>query len=135
MTPDDRALTPLQQRVIAAVISRGESLLVSKRPPHKRHGGMWEFPGGKAHEGESDLEAVARELREELDVQVVRAGDPLAEISDPGSPFVIVFVPVEIEGKPECIEHTEHRWGAPAELLKLELAPSDRAFVEMRLRG
>lgn len=133
--PDDTVDARSQQRVVAAVITRGDRMLVSRRPEHKRHGGMWEFPGGKVGEGESDVDAISRELHEELDVRAVRVGEPDVAIADPGSPFVIVFVPVEIEGEPRCIEHTEHRWGTLEELLEMELAPSDRAFVVRRAGG
>jgi 8-oxo-dGTP pyrophosphatase MutT (NUDIX family) len=48
--------------VVAAVIERDGRLLVCQRPAHKRHGGLWEFPGGKCDPGESDAEAARREL-------------------------------------------------------------------------
>ncbi len=51
-------------RVIAAVIRRGPELLVCRRPAHKRHGGLWEFPGGKCEPGESDADTARRELLE-----------------------------------------------------------------------
>jgi len=51
-------------RVAAAVIERGGRLLVCQRPLGKRHGGLWEFPGGKLHEGEDLLAATTRELSE-----------------------------------------------------------------------
>ena len=70
---------------MAAVISRGGELLVCQRPPHKRHGGLWEFPGGKTEPDESDESAARRELREELGVSVVSAEVAEFEAHDPGS--------------------------------------------------
>jgi 8-oxo-dGTP diphosphatase len=61
-------------RVLASVIERDHRLLVCRRPLDKRHGGLWEFSGGKVREGESDLEAARRELREELAVEVTGVG-------------------------------------------------------------
>jgi mutator protein MutT len=119
-------------RVIAAVIARGDTLLVCQRPLHKRHGGLWEFPGGKCEPGESDADAARRELREELGVEVVSVGSPELIVADPGSPFAIVFLPLEIAGEPTCHEHIALAWGTPAELGRLPLAPSDRVFVEHR---
>ena len=117
-------------RVVAAVIARGDRLLVCQRPTHKRHGGFWEFPGGKCEPGESDVEAARRELLEELGVEVKDVGPEAFAIHDPGSPFLIAFVPVTIAGEPVCHEHTALQWGEPHDLAQLPLAPSDRRFVE-----
>jgi mutator protein MutT len=131
--PSLRTVTP--QRVIAAVIRRGPQLLVCQRPAHKRHGGLWEFPGGKCEPGESDTDTARRELLEELGVHVPSTGRELFAIMDPGSPFLIVFLEVEIEGEPQCLEHAALTWGTPAELTAIHLAPSDRRFVEQLLAG
>ena len=117
-------------RVLAAVIQENGRLLVCRRPMHKRHGGLWEFPGGKLESGESDLDAARRELREELDVEVTAIGKELLAVHDAGFPFLIAFIEVHITGTPECREHTELRWCSPSELSTLELAPSDRQFVD-----
>ena len=50
--------------VVAAVIRRGERVLLCQRPAHKRHGGLYEFPGGKCNDGETKDQAIARELLE-----------------------------------------------------------------------
>lgn len=117
------------QRVVAAVIERDGRYLVCQRPAHKRHGGLWEFPGGKCEPGESDQDAVVRELAEELAVTVTAVGDPILAVGDPGAPFLIVFLPVAIAGTPEALEHEALHWGDPPALLTMALAPSDRAFI------
>jgi 8-oxo-dGTP diphosphatase len=53
-------------RVVAAVIRRGDALLVTRRPDRPGHPGQWEFPGGKVEAGEAEADALGRELREEL---------------------------------------------------------------------
>ena len=122
------------QRVVACVIRTSGSYLVCQRPAHKRHGGLWEFPGGKAEPNESDQRAAARELREELDVELVEAAPAMFEARDPDSPYVIAFVPVRIRGVVKCIEHSAMTSGTPEDLLKLPLAPSDRGFLEFLMR-
>ena len=117
-------------RVLASVIRREGRLLVGRRPLHKRHGGLWEFPGGKVEPGESDREAVGRELREELGVDVTRVGPVAFSAPDPTSGFVIEFLPVEIRGEPMGLEHLALAWVEDENLLDLALAPSDRAFAE-----
>jgi len=122
-------------RVVAAVIQRDGRLLVCERPANKRQGGLWEFPGGKVEPGESDFEAVSRELAEELGVSVHSVGAVEFSFNDPGSHFVIEFLPVEIAGEPECLEHAALAWVKEAELLAYGLAPTDRRYVEWRRAG
>ena len=117
-------------RVVAAVISRGDKLLVCQRPLDKRHGGLWEFPGGKCEPGESDADAIRRELVEELGVEAVEVGEPDLELADADSPYVIAFLSVRIVGEPSPHEHSALEWGTPAALRCLPLAPSDRCYVD-----
>jgi 8-oxo-dGTP diphosphatase len=116
--------------VLAAVIYRAGRYLICQRPPHKRHGGLWEFPGGKLEEGESLEAAAKRELTEELGVRVTGTGGLLLSVADPGSEFVIDFVEAEIEGEPSCREHSALAWVEPREISHYALAPSDRAFAD-----
>ena len=53
-------------RVVAAVVRRGDAILVSRRHAHAARGGQWEFPGGKVEPGETEPEALRREIAEEL---------------------------------------------------------------------
>jgi 8-oxo-dGTP diphosphatase len=122
-------------RVIAAVIGRGGCMLLCKRPVHKRHGGLWEFPGGKVETGESLLQAAQRELEEELELQATSVGELLFECRDPGSAFVIQFVEVAIVGEPVAVEHDEVRWVTLDQAEMLELAPADSAFVRSARTG
>jgi 8-oxo-dGTP diphosphatase len=117
-------------RVIACVISSDGKFLVCQRPFAKRHGGLWEFPGGKVEPGETDEAAGKRELLEELGVEMISASDIDFSMSDSDSPYVIAFMPVSIRGTPACTEHVALHWGTPADLECLPLAPSDRCFVD-----
>jgi 8-oxo-dGTP diphosphatase len=119
--------------VVAAVIQRGDSYLICRRPVEKRHGGLWEFPGGKLQPEETAFEAVARELSEELGVTTLGVGPLLYSAQDPASPFVIQFYPVSIEGEPSPLEHSELAWVSPSQMHTHSLAPSDRAFVNALL--
>ena len=121
-------------RVVAAVVTRDGSWLVGRRPEGKRHGGLWEFPGGKVLRGESTLGAVRRELAEELTLTVLSVGETLLSVRDRGSPFVVDFVEVTATGAPAALEHSEIGWFTLRGLHGLDLAPADRAFVDW-LRG
>ena len=121
---------PGRTRVLAAVMERDGRLLLARRPPGKRHAGLWEFPGGKFLPGETPLEAAQRELAEELGVEAPALGDLLLSVPDPGSPFDVEFHAVEIRGEPAALEHEALAWVLPEELLLYPLAPSDRAFAQ-----
>lgn len=109
---------------------QGDKYLVCKRPQGKRHGGLWEFPGGKVDLGESFSDAVQRELKEELELSVIAASQPLFKNQDPGSQFVVHFLPVTINSVPVLREHEELMWATIQELLSMPLAPTDQKFVE-----
>ena len=116
-------------RVVAAVIQREGRFFVCLRPKEKRHGGMWEFPGGKLGNGESLAQAAQRELEEELGLKLEFAGDVMFSAEDPGSEFTIEFIPVSATGSPVLYEHQAVRWASLAELDRLQLAPTDAMFV------
>jgi mutator protein MutT len=117
--------------VVACVISdESGRVLVGLRPAHKRHGGLWEFPGGKVRPGETLAEAADRELREELAVRVVSADDGAEYVAeDPGSPFRILFLRVRVDGTPSPTEHQALTWFDARRDPPLEFAPADLAYV------
>ncbi|GIS80175.1 MAG: hypothetical protein CM1200mP14_17410 [Gammaproteobacteria bacterium] len=94
-------------RVVAAVIQRDGRFLVCQRSHLKRHGGLWEFPGGKIELSETIEAATERELKEELALEVTGIGRTLLIQMDPGSPFQIEFVEVFAEGDPRALGNTK----------------------------
>ena len=127
---DQTAPLPASIQVVAAVVQREHRYLVCQRPLTKRHGGLWEFPGGKCEPQETLFDAARRELQEELGLSVLSVTKPSFIIADPGSNFVIEFVPTTVCGEPTCFEHSAYRWATLDDLTHLDLAPSDRRFVE-----
>jgi len=123
--------------VVAAVIrDRDGRLLIGQRPAHKRHGGLWEFPGGKVDPGETLAGAVARELEEELALTATWiAPTPLYARQDPGQPFRILFLEAAARGTPVLREHQALAWIPVPPPGAYALAPSDAAFVDALHRG
>ena len=56
--------------VVAGILARGGRVLLTRRPAGKHLAGLWEFPGGKVEEWETPEDALVREIREELDLEV-----------------------------------------------------------------
>lgn len=113
--------------VVAAVIRRGGRYLIGRRPSHKHHGGLWEFPGGKLLDGESLETAIRRELLEELALDDLQVGEVLRSIETES--IRIHFLTVTCADEPECIEHSALRWCTVAQLTALPLCPTDERFV------
>jgi mutator protein MutT len=122
---------PPSIRVLAAVIAQQDRVLLGCRPAHKRHGNLWEFPGGKVEPGETDFDAMARELREELGVQLVSLGAERCVARDGASPYEIVFVDVTVRGTPQALEHSALAWVPVSSLGEYALAPSDVVCAEV----
>jgi len=120
--------------VVAAVVLRDGMVFAARRSPRKAQGGKWEFPGGKIEPGETPREALERELKEELGVQV-SVGRHLTtnttQVDDLKVRlhcFVADFVGVD------PVESTDHdllRWVPSAELTKLDWAPADLPAVTL----
>jgi 8-oxo-dGTP diphosphatase len=117
-------------RVVAAVIRNDNRLLLGQRPQHKRHGGLWEFPGGKIEPDETAYQAIARELKEEMGLMVTGIGECLYSVHDPGSTFRIEFTETFASGEARAIEHQAIGWFTLTQLEKMNLAPSDRLFLD-----
>ena len=57
---------------VGVILDGDRNILITRRAPHTHQGGLWEFPGGKVEKGESTADALARELREELGIEIGR---------------------------------------------------------------
>ena len=105
-------------------------VLLVQRAEGRHLAGLWEFPGGKVHEGESPRACIQREINEELAIHV----SPYASLeptvhSYPEKtirliPFVCTISPGAC-GELELREHTEARWLWPEDLHTIELCPAD----------
>ena len=60
----------MEEVVVAALVREGRVLLVHRSPNRRAYPGVWDLPGGHIERGETELVALARELREELGVQI-----------------------------------------------------------------
>ena len=120
--------------MVGAALLRNGRVLASRRTEPPRLAGLWEFPGGKVEPGETDVQALVRELREELQVEV-EVGDRLGADLLIGSTAVLrVYLCRLLCGEPALVDHDEHRWLSAGELLAVAWIPVDLPLVE-QLRG
>jgi mutator protein MutT len=122
---------PRNLRVVAALIrERGEVLLTQRRPG--RHLGLsWEFPGGKVELGESDEEALRRELREELGVEVIIGTLCFETRHNYGSRemHLLVYRARITDGKPVALDTHACEWVAETRLKERTFLPADMPLV------
>ena len=119
-------------QVVAALIWRGDRFLACQRPPEKARGMLWEFVGGKVESGESGPEALVRECREELDVEL-KAGKAFMDVTHEYPDLTVHLTLYEaeiIEGEPKMIEHHDMRWVTVSEMDTLAFCPADEVILE-----
>ncbi len=113
-------------RVVAAIArdSAGR-YFVARRRKGKKLGGLWEFPGGKVEEGESDAAALEREFNEEFGIDI-DAGETVMEREEEG--FVLALLRAELRGRPTRLpDHDAIAWLPLDEFRGLPLVPADAA--------
>jgi 8-oxo-dGTP diphosphatase len=118
--------------VVALALSDGEGRwLMHRRPSHKHHGGLWEFPGGKVETGEKPRVALVREIEEELGLalapeQVSPAAFAEETHAEGRAPIVILLYRSVWDGSPvDALEGGEIAWFAPCEIESLDKPPLD----------
>ena len=118
--------------VVAALIFDGDRFMICKRPASKARGLLWEFVGGKVEDGETKEEALARECREELDIDVSVGNEFCAVTHD--YPDITVHLTVFLasisRGIPKLKEHVDIRWIRPADADAFDFCPADTEIIK-----
>jgi 8-oxo-dGTP diphosphatase len=118
--------------VAAALYGRDGRILIAQRPPGKHMAGRWEFPGGKVDAGESEAVALARELREELGIEVSdsRPFMRLAHSYNDRDVELSLWIVEAFSGEPRSLDGQELKWVEPARLHQEDILEADQPFVE-----
>lgn len=122
---------PIPTIIVGAAIIVGGRVLACERAEPPEMAGKWEFPGGKVDPGEDEHEALVRECREELDVQIEvgpRVGGDI--VLGHGRAILKVYVARLLEGQqPKALEHAELRWLDVDALDSVPWLPADAPIV------
>jgi len=118
--------------VVAAIIERDGNILLARRDGSSDQAGLWEFPGGKVEAGETQPQALIRELQEEMAIDVqVEAW--VASHDTPQSARVIRLHAWRIsafQGDIKLRCHSEYVWVTPLQAFSYALAPADIPLLE-----
>ncbi len=118
-------------RVVGAMIEKDGRYLITQRPPTASLPLLWEVPGGRVESGETDQGALARELREEMAIDVA-VGDRCVHIEHAYADYDIDFCVYRCRLVAGPIQHLRvhaHEWVLPEELDQYEFPPADEKSI------
>ena len=122
--------------VTAAVIERGDRVLVTRRLKGTHLEGFWEFPGGKCEPGESLEACLRRELQEELAVDAIIGGELLStRHTYPDRKVELHFFSAVIAADPVAQIGQQMQWVRRQDLAALNLPPADDELVALLQKG
>jgi len=123
--------------VATALMNEKGEVLLAQRPEGKRLAGKWEFPGGKVEKDESPEQALFREIKEELDIELdLSKTEPFWFLShDYVAEFGFhLLMPVYLckgwKGAPRAVEHAAIAWCRPADMHRMDMIEADAELVE-----
>lgn len=91
---------------VAVIVDQQQRILITQRPSHTSHAGRWEFPGGKLEANELPEEALIREIKEEVGLNVIQShflGEVTHQYSDK-TVQLLIFLVTQFSGQPSCME-------------------------------
>ena len=116
-----------------AIIDANDQILIAKRPNKKHLSGFWEFPGGKVEKGESPENALVREVKEELNIDINnKCIAPLTFSEFNYENFhllLLLYVCRRWEGEPTSMEKNEIKWVKANTLRQYKMPPADDSLI------
>ncbi len=132
-------MTPRREITVVAAVIRDtdDRVLLTRRAIDGHMGGLWEFPGGKIHDGEGPADALIRELDEELGITIaVENPMTFAVHEEPGLRILLLFYRARIDsGEPQGREGQPVQWVPIADLPSYPTPPADAELVRQLVDG
>jgi len=120
-------------KVAAGIILKGDKVLIAKRPSNKHQGGLWEFPGGKVETNETPFQALKRELKEEIGLDIIQA-DLYHDIQfnyPDKNVHLLFFMVMDFSGDAKGLEGQEVCWVSFEDLNQYEFPEANKGIVNM----
>jgi 8-oxo-dGTP diphosphatase len=122
--------------VVAAALLDGEGrILLQQRAPGRVMAGLWEFPGGKVEMGEQPEDALARELAEELGIEIDPADFTPACFASAEAPgrhmILLLYLCRRWRGEPAPLDASALAWLRPAEMNPHDMPPADAPLIPL----
>ncbi|MED4287174.1 (deoxy)nucleoside triphosphate pyrophosphohydrolase [Priestia megaterium] len=120
------------KKVVAAIIKEKDQILIAQRHSKDPLAGKWEFPGGKLERGETPAECLAREIREELRVEIEIKSfydDNVYDSKDQAIHLLFYWAEV-VDGEVTPVVHDDVKWVTIKELARFDFAPADIPIVK-----
>ena len=119
--------------VVGAIIKDGDRYLVGQRAAKKDQGGLWEFMGGKIEPGETPEQALARECREELALEIENEciiDSVVHEYPEKTIRLTLISCSPKSGSVPKALEHQQIRWVTVPEMRGMPFAPADSELID-----
>ncbi|HHF7347076.1 TPA: 8-oxo-dGTP diphosphatase MutT [Legionella feeleii] len=119
---------------VAIIFDQEQRVLITRRPVHAAHGGMWEFPGGKLEANELPEQALIREINEEVGIDILdyRFLTEVTHSYDAQVVHLLVFIITCYEGKPSCREsQLALRWVSVDDLDNYQFPEANIRIIEL----
>ena len=124
---------PTMMVVAAALVGADGRVLLQQRSAHRSMAGLWEFPGGKVEAGETPEEALVRELREELGIEVDVADlIPTTFVTGLVTErrlLLLLYLSRRWSGEPQPLDAAGLEWVRPVDMHRLPMPPADEPLI------
>ena len=119
---------------VAVIFNENQDILITRRPLHTSQGGKWEFPGGKLEAGEEASIALQREIKEEINLDILESNH-LGVVHyeyEEKSVELIIFTVTRFNGEPSCLEkQLDMRWVPVDELKNFDFPKANKQIIDL----